>query len=188
LTGTSLPASKPFNATGLGPETEWAAGSDDFEATETHVATPSATFTASDTFIQTAPLPASRLFDRSGFFSTRMPETSREDSSGSGKVAGIGWLTIVAIAAAAVALLIAILAAWRIAKCAHEHSDLPQASSEGMQTEERTAFTSFTHEMSAVYYENPNELETIEILDSDGLATDLVESEPAIMDDPDELL
>lgn len=164
---------------------------DAFVATEPFLATENGTFTLSERLIPTDPFTASRALDRSGFPTTRRVETSGDDSAGGAKVTGGSWLMIVAIVAAVVALMIAVVAAWRITKCVRGQGDseMPQESSEvAMQSEAGTGFGSFTQDVSAIYFENPNELEGADMIDSEGIGTDLIESDGVLLDDPDELL
>lgn len=164
---------------------------DAFVATKAFLATKNRTFAVSERFIPTALFPRSRLLDRSAFPTTAMPGTSQENNSGGGKVLSGSWVMIIAIAGAAVALMVAAVVAWQIAKCVrgNDDSDLPPESSEApMESEAGTGFGSFTHDLSAIYYENPNELEGMDMVDSEPIATDLMESDGVLLDDPNELL
>jgi hypothetical protein len=139
--------------------------------TGTLVATASDTFTASDRFNGTAWL------DWSGFLPTGIRTTAQQNSSGSGTVLGTTWVVI----AAGAVLAVAIVAALWIAKCVRPRKDSggPE-SNETMLTEEGTTFNTLTQDLLGACYENPNELEG---MDSDGLATEIVDSDPALLDE-----
>jgi hypothetical protein len=107
-----------------------------------------------------------------------MPATGQEDNSGWGTVGRVSWMIITAIGAAVAGLALAVVAGWRIMKCVRrvEDNELPD-SGDAMGTE-RLGFSSFSHDLSATDYENPNELEGM----------DMVSSDAGLIDDPDELL
>jgi hypothetical protein len=118
---------------------------------------------------------------------------AQQNNSGPGTVLGMTSMTITAIAGAGagavVVLAVAIVAAWRIMKYTRAQRDSNLLdSTEMMPTEEGTGFSAFSQDLSSTCYENPNELEGMDMVNSDGLATEIVDSDLSLVDDPDELL
>jgi hypothetical protein len=170
--------------------TEDLMGTEPFIATDSFLATENGTFTVSERFIRTDLFPPSRSPDRSGIRPTVMLETWQENNLGWGKAVVSNWLIIVLVAAGVVAVLLGLVVVWRLVKCARGPGlrDLADSSEPVMQIEDGSGLSfSFTADQ-ALTCDNPNELEGMDMLDSDALAPDLLESDGISLDDPDELL